>query len=158
MKYLGTAVGYTLMLLLTVPRYGGFLLGFFLLFLIPLFLYSGVRMYRHKNELKVRGTKLAIWMAAIFVTLGVNFYRYNFTRDAANSVVAAIVKYHETSGIYPSSLEGLGYGGKSLKSSLGMYGYRKTDGQPSFFYGVPYMIFDTYRYDFDSERWVYSEY
>lgn len=158
MKYLGTAIGCTLMLLLTVPRNGGFLLGVFLLFLIPLFVYSGIRMGRHENELKIRGKKLTIWTAAIFVTLAVNFYRYSSTRDTANDVVGTIVKYHETSGTYPSSLDVLGYDSKSLKLSLGWYGYHNKDGQPSFLYSVPYMPFDVYRYDFNSKQWVYSAY
>lgn len=158
MKYLGTAIGCTLMLLMTLPRYGGFLLGFFLLFLIPLFLYSGIRMYRHKSERKVRGEKLAVWMSAILVTLVVNYYRYSYTRDAANEVVAKIASYHEINGFYPRNLEVLGYDSKSLKSRFGMYGYHSKEGQPSFLYGVPYMIFDTYRYDFHSRKWIYSDY
>lgn len=158
MKYLGTAMGCALMLLVTLPRYGGFLLGFFMLFMVPLLLYSGIRMYRHNNELEMRRRKLAIWLAAIFVTLAVNGYRYSSTRDAANNVVAEIVKYHENNGTYPINLEALGYDGKSLKSNLGMYGYHNKDGQPSFFYGVPFMIFDTYRYDFHSGKWIYSDY
>lgn len=122
MKYIGTAIGCTLMLLLTVPRYGGFLLGLFILFLIPLFLYSGIRMHRHKSERKIRGVKLAVWVSAIFVSLAVNYYRYSYTRDTANDIVAKITKYHETKGSYPSNLEVLGYERKSLSSSFGMYG------------------------------------
>jgi hypothetical protein len=156
MKYLTTAIGCTLMLLLTVPRYGGFMLGFFLLLLIPFFLYSGIRMYRYKNERKTRGVKFSAWMAAIFVTLAVNYHEYGYTRDSANAVVAQIAKYQKTNGTYPSRLEELGYDGKSLKSSLGMYGYSNKDGQPLFFYGVPYIVFDSYRYDFHSGQWIYS--
>lgn len=113
-------------------------------------------MYRHKDERKTRGVKLAAWMAAIFVTLAVNYYEYGHSRDAANDVVAKIANYHETNGSYPSSLESLGYDIKSLKSSLGMYGYDNKDEQPLFFYGVPYIVFDTYRYDFHSAQWIYS--
>lgn len=158
MKYFGTAIGSALMLLLTVPRHGGFLLGPFLIFLIPLFLYSGVRMYRCKNELNTRGKKLAIWMSAIIVALAVNFHRHSSTRDAANGVVAQIVRYHETNGTYPSSLGALGYDSKSLKASLGPHGYFNKDGKPSFFYAVPYIVFDTYHYDFLYKQWVYSNY
>ncbi len=157
MKYLGTAIGCTLMLLLTVPRHGGFLLVFFLLFLIPLSLYSGIRMYRNKSERQLRGKKLAVWSATIFVALAVNFYRYNDARDVANDVVASIVKFHDTNGTYPSSLEVLGYNSQSLRSSLGWYGYHNKDEQPSFLYGVPYMAFDSYHYDFHSGQWIYSD-
>jgi hypothetical protein len=115
-------------------------------------------MYRHKNELNIRRKKLAIWMSAISVALAVNYYRYISTRDAANDVVATIVKYHETNGTYPSSLEAIGYDSKSLKSSLGWYGYHNKEGQPSFLYAVPYMVFDSYLYDFRFGQWVYSKY
>jgi len=144
------------MLLLTVPRYGGFLLGFFLLFLIPFFLYSTDRMYRHKSERRIRGVKLAAWMVAIFITLAVNYHEYGYARDAANDVVAELAKYYETHGSYPSSLEALGYDSKSLKSSLGMYGYDNRDEQPFFYYSVPYMAFAMYLYDFQSGQWNYS--
>lgn len=158
MKYLGTAIGCTVMLLMTLPRYGGFLLGFFLIFLFPLFLSSGIRMYRHKSERKVRGKKLAVWMSAILVTLAVNYYRHSYTRDAANDVVAKIASYYETNSFYPRNLQVLGYDSKSLKSSLGMYVYHNKDGQPSFIYWVPHTIFDTYHYNFDSGKWIYSTY
>lgn len=156
MKYLGTAIGCTFLLLLTAPRYGGFMLGFFLLFLIPFFLYSVDRMYRHKEERKTRGVKLALWMAATFVTLAVNYHEYGYARDAANDVVAELAKYHETNGSYPSNLEALGYDSKSLKSTLGMYSYQNEEGQPFFYYSVPYIVFDMYRYDFQSGQWIYS--
>lgn len=87
-----------------------------------------------------------------------NYYRYSYTRAAANDIVANIAKYHETNGAYPSSLEVLGYDSRSLKSSLGMYGYHNKDGHPSFLYGVPYKAFDSYRYDFHSGQWIYSNY
>lgn len=154
MKYLGTAIGSALMLLFTLPAHGGFLLFFFLVFLVPLFLYSGVRMYRYQHELNTRAKKLAIWMSAILVALAVNVYRYTSTRDAADDVVSKIVQYHETNGTYPSSLETLGYESKSLKANLGMYGYSNKDGTPSFFYAVPYIVFDSYHYDFHSGEWI----
>jgi len=156
MKYLGTAIGCTFLLLLTVPRYGGFMMGFFLLFLIPFFLYSGDRMYRYKDERKTRGVKLAAWTAAIFVTLAVNYHEYGYARDVANDVVAALAKYHETNGSYPNSLEALGYDRESLKSSLGMYGYDNRDERPLLYYGVTYKAFDTYQYDFHSGQWIHS--
>lgn len=115
-------------------------------------------MYRNKNERKTRGVTLAVWMAAIFVILAVNYYQYGYTRDSANDVVAKIAKYHQANGSYPSSLDALGYDSKSLKSRLGMYGYHNKDGHPLFYYGVPYIVFDSYRYDFDSKQWVYSAY
>lgn len=154
MKYLGTAIGCTLMLLLTVPRYGGFLLVFFLLASILYFLHSETK---SKHESKTKQTKLALWITAIFVALTVNIYRYNSTRNLANDVAAAIHKYHDTNSIYPSSLEALGYSRNSLKS-LGWHVYSSEGGRAIFIYGVPYMPFDSYRYKFDSEEWVYSDY
>jgi hypothetical protein len=157
MKYLGTAVGCALMLVLTVPRYGGFLLGLFLIFLIPLFAYSGVRMMTHATERKLRGAKLAIWVLAIGVVLGVNFYRYSSTRGTTNDVVAKMVEYHQMHSVYPDSLEAIGYDRRSLNEILGMHGYSNTNGKPAFFYGVPYQIYDAYKFDFTSKQWVYSE-
>lgn len=157
MKYFGTAIGCIGMLVVTVPRHGGFLLGLFLIFLVPLFAYSGVRMVKHTNERKLRGIKLAIWMLAIGVVLGVNFYRYSATRDTANDVVSKIVEYRQMHNVYPSSLEAIGYDRRSLSEILGMHGYSNTNGEPAFFYGVPHQIYDAYKFDFTSKQWVYSE-
>lgn len=157
MKYLGTAIGCVVMLVLTVPRYGGFLLGLFLVFLIPLFVYSGIRMVTHANERKLRGTKIAIWMLAIGIVLGVNFHRHYITRSLANDVVAKIVEYHQIHSVYPSSLEAVGYDRRLLNETLRVHGYSDRDGEPIFFYGVPYQIYDAYQFDFTSKQWVYSE-
>jgi hypothetical protein len=155
MKYLGTIISCTVMLLLTVPRHSGFVLGIFIMGLVPYFLYSGVRVYWHRNEFGTRATQLAIWVSAITVAVGVNYYRYTSTRNVANDVVEKIDHYHAMNTAYPSSLETIGYDKRSLKASLGLYAYSNKEGKPSFHYSVPYIIFDTYEYDFSSRQWVY---
>lgn len=154
-KYLGTIISCGVMLLLTVPRHSGFVLGIFIMGLVPYFLYSGVRVYWYRNELSTRATQLAIWVSAITFAVGVNYYRYTATRSEANDVVAKIEQFHAMHNAYPSSLEDIGYGRSALRKSLGLHAYSNEKGKPSFFYGVPYIIYDTYQYDFNSRQWVY---
>ena len=72
-------------------------------------------------------------------------------------MIAKIGRYHDAHGIYPDSLEAIGYNPNSLKEILGLHGYSNVNGKPSFFYGVPYQIYDAYNYDFRSKQWMYSE-
>jgi hypothetical protein len=154
-KIIGTLIGCTLMLLVTLPSHGGFMFLFFLLFLVPSSLYSVIVMYRNKEERKLRTTKLSIGLIASLITVSFNYYRYINTRAKANNIVVAIEKYRSELGYYPKDLEAIGLSKIKLRNQLGMFGYFYNNGQPNFFYAVTYIIFDTYSYNFELKEWQY---
>jgi len=152
MKYRGTAIGCTLLLLLTLPGHGGYFLGLFVVVLVPLFAYRAVWRCRSKSEWSEFGVRLGMWTLAIAIAVGVNYYRDVHTREFADEVVAGLAKYHEMHGTYPASLERLGYETTTLRDNLGFHAYSN---RPAFVYAVPYTVFDRYRYDFSVGRWDY---
>ncbi len=135
--------------------HGGFILIFFLLFFIPLSLYSGFVMYRKKDERKLRATKLVIWAVVIIVILATNYNRHINTRFDANAIVKSIEKYKSDTGDYPNNLEIIGVSNQHLRKQLGMSGYYYNDGKARLFYSVTYIPFDTYSYNFELKVWQY---
>jgi hypothetical protein len=152
MKYRGTAIGCTVMLLLTLPEHCGYFLGLFVVVLVPVFAYRAVRIGPSKSQWSEFGVRLGMWTLAIAIAVAVNYYRDVHTREFANEVVARLAKYHETHGAYPASLESLGYETTPLRDNLRYHGYSN---RPTLFYAVPYVVFDKYRYDFSVGRWDY---
>ncbi len=127
----------------------------FLIFLIPLSLYSAFIMYKKKDERKLRATKLAIWAVAIAVILATHYNRHINTRMVANAIVASIEKYKSDTGDYPDNLEIIGVSNQHLRKQLGRFRYNYRNGKASLFYRVTYIIYDTYSYDFEQKEWQY---
>ena len=148
----GTIFGCVSLLLFTLPPHGGFLLVLFLLFIVPLSVYSTVIMYRDKQQRKIRAIKLFIWAVSILVVVGVNYHRHINTRIAANNIVASIERYKSATGKYPDNLDQIGVTKRSLRNKLGMSGYYNENGKASLFYGVTFIVFDTYNYNFENHQ------
>lgn len=149
----GALIGSAILLALTLPRNSGFIIFLFLFFLIPVSIQSLVIMLRDKNQRKTRGLKLAIWSFAITVSAGYNFYIHTSTRAEANNIVASIEGYKATNGKYPDSIEQIGLSEKGLRQKLGMSGYHNENGKVDFFYGITYIIYDTFDYNFKEKSW-----
>ena len=145
-KFIGTFIGCASMLLLTLPTHGGFLIYAFLIFLIPLSLNSVYRIYRHREETKLRSGKLLIWAFTILVSVSFNYYRHIDTRSSANAIVKAIEDYRSESGEYPETLDSIGLSQQQLSERLGKSGYSFDNAEPLLFYAVTYTTSRVYSY------------
>lgn len=100
-------------------------------------------------------TRIALWAASLLIIFGAHYYLYEVTRNNANDIVAMLEKYKSEHGSYPEKIDAIGLTQKQIKEKIGMAYYSFTDGQPHLFYGVTYVAFDTYDYNFQTKAWVY---
>jgi predicted secreted protein len=154
-KLFPTALAATLFALcLSLPN-AGFMLVLFALPLLILVVVSLVHMMLRPETRKFHLARIVIWATACALVVGVHYVRHVVTRSYANEVVAKIKHFSATQGRCPKDLEEMGIAPQEFREKLGMADYQCADDTPRFFYPAPYIIFDTYHYDFEDDVWNY---
>jgi len=154
--YKTTAILCCLLAIITMPVHAGFIL----IFLVPVFavwiLKSLVLMWRSPPLRRIQLTKLIIWSVLLCSIVSLHwFYAYS-TRKNADEIIVALNKFAEENHRYPTNIEEIRMTPAKLKNKLGFAGYCLNENhQPKFYYGVTYIPFDTYSYDFTSKSWKY---
>ncbi|WP_087018414.1 hypothetical protein [Thaumasiovibrio subtropicus] len=146
-----------LVLLLLSQRLMGFLAVFTVFYLAPRIVQSVYYVIRKRASLRVELFRSSVWVIALSLCFSIHQYRDWKMRIYADEVVMRIVDYETLNGEYPPNIEALGTTNKSLTENLGFSGYTLFDEGPVLFYSVPYIIFDTYHYDFEKNVWVYHD-
>jgi hypothetical protein len=137
--------------------------AFMLIFMAPVFLiwflYSLHVIARIPERRHVQGTKLTIWLCLFAVIACVHVYYAYSTRRHADDIEAMVEKYTAEHGQCPQTLETFGIGPDELRRRLGVSYYSCDAGvEPHLVYGVTYIAFDMYFYDFTKKAWVYNGY
>lgn len=153
---LKTLIPAAIVLAITLPKGGAFVLAL----LVPLFaiwlLYNAVRMVMKPAERKGRGIRIAVWLAVFVLAGGVQAYWERAGRDAADGAVAAVVAHRARTGSYPASLTEAGVS-EALRQRWGIV-YRLNEGKPQLDYVAPLLPMSTYEYDFDQRTWKANVY
>ena len=127
--------------------------GFPLIFWLPYSIYVAVS---NPDRRRTQLIRITIWFGAVFLVLAINYARHMLIRHNADDLVATINALTVKNGRCPANIGELGISRETLKDKLGFWShYICEDGKPSLFYGVPFIIYDTYRYDFDKHVWIY---
>lgn len=149
-------VGCAIMLLVTMPTHAGFILVFYIPFIVIATLWNTYLIYTKPTQRRVRLIKVALWLVCFNIVFTSHAYRHTETRTAANQIIEKIEQFHTLNNRYPVNLDEVGITRRELRDKLGMAVYRAADNDPSLFYAVTYMIYDTYRYNFKTKRWEYQ--
>lgn len=135
--------------------------AFMLIFALPIFLAwipCIIYLVARKPDRGMRHVHmLAIWIIAFAVIAVVHTCYAVSARNYANKIVAGVEKYSAEQGHCPASLEQIGSSNIEMKAKLGMADYVCDAGiEPHLFYGVTYIAFDMYYYDFKTRQWEYK--
>ncbi len=138
-------------LYIAFPKHAGFMMGFVLLFLIPSLIKSLYYIFIKNIEQKQRLLQTAMWVITCVVVFTHHIYLHKTTRDIAVQVSSRIVIYEQSNGLYPESIEVLGFDEQEMKP----YGlsYSNYDNDPLLFYYVTWIPFESYQFDFGNKQW-----
>jgi hypothetical protein len=140
-------------MLLVSQRHMAFMLFFVFLPLFPWLIYSGFVIARNPTRRAMQTQKVAIWLTAVLLVVGVHIYWHVATRHQAQDLANAIQKYVLQNGVCPPSLEAIGITKVQLKAKLGYASYVCEAGHPRLFYGSTFAPFETDHYDFEKDVW-----
>ncbi len=121
--------------------------------LVPWILYSIFIITTQQARRVIQGVKVAIWVSAVFVVIGIHYYLYVSTQASANKVASAIQQYAKEHGSYPPNIDAIGMSKGQLRSELGLSAYILESGKPTLFYATTYLPFQTEHYDFETNHW-----
>jgi energy-coupling factor transporter transmembrane protein EcfT len=139
-------------------RHVGFMSLLCLPFLAVWLLYSAYVIVRYPLRRTAQTVRVAMWVVGAMVIVGIHSARWHTTRSYANTVVTAIRAYTQTHGGCPPTLAAIGISPADFKDVLGLSSYQCHGGiSPSLAYAVPYIIYETYRYDFPTSKWVHDD-
>jgi len=153
-KIYSTLFAAVLFVLFLGQRYAGFML---LLAAFPLavwMLYVFGEAVTNPDLRKCQSIRIAIWLAAVGLVIGIHFAYHITTRHKADEMVSAIENYRAQYGRYPATLDEIGIDRQQLRARLGM-AYYSGKAPALLAYGVTYVPFDTYDYDFEKKAWRY---
>lgn len=101
---------------------------------------------------RLASLKLGLWLSTIGVCLCLHLYYAKSARTAANALRAQIESYRNTHGVYPKTIAALRSPARPNRWRI-MYFYH--NGEPSLLYPATSIIFDTYKYNFETRQWDY---
>ena len=152
----GTVIIGVLITLFLIQPHSGFILIFVIPVLVIWIIYSIYFIFKRPETRKLILIRLSILFASVFLVIGVHAYYHQTTRQAANRIVSAIEDYRTKTGEYPENLKIIGISGQELEEQIGMAGYVNDANEPLLFYSATYLPFATYRYNFQSENWMFD--
>ena len=134
----------------------GFLMIFPAIFALLWWLIQAVRVYRQPENWQQHKIIGVAWLIGLAVCGAINAYYVNTAEQAMRQVAADIERYHTQHSKYPDKLADTGTPVKQdmLHASYGKTGQAE---QVYLVYKVPYIIYDYYRYDFQSKQWEYGD-
>ena len=98
----------------------------------------------------------AAWLIGLAACFAINAYYVYAAEQEMRQVVADIERYRAQHGKYPDKLDDTG---TRVKQDMqhARYGKIKDTNQVYLVYKVPYIIFDYYRYDFQTKQWEQTD-
>lgn len=139
---------------ITFPKHGGFMLGWFFLFLIPSSLKSLYFIFIKNKERKQRIIQTLLWAVTCTTIIIHHVYLYKSTQTFAGKVSQAVVAYHQENGEYPASYKILGFNKQTMREFGLHYSYK--DKTPFLFYRATWIAYSTYTFDFKDNKWTYQ--
>jgi hypothetical protein len=144
-----------LMVFLLGQNHAGFILYFVLFALLFWIPYSVYVIYRRPDARASQLARVAIWLVAVALVVGIHYIRHETTRHNADEIAASINKFMATHSRCPVTLDEVGITQQQRKDLLGISGYSCEVGKPFLFYAVTYAAFDVFQYDFQTKSWEY---
>ena len=134
----------------------GFLMIFPAIFALLWWLIQAVRVYRQPENWRRHKIIGAAWLIGLAACLAINLYYVRQAEQDMRQVVADIERYRAQHGKYPETLADTG---TQVKQDMlhARYGKIKDTNQVYLVYKVPYIIFDYYRYDFQTKQWEQTD-
>lgn len=130
----------------------------FLIPLLPWLMYTLVRGLVQSKERMRRLPKVALWVLAVAIVLGVTNYNERAVRRQADAALARVNTYYARTHTWPAKLDDTGLDGAALQKQWRIFYRPNTDGPPRLYYAAPHMLFDVWEYDFDTRSWKYQSY
>lgn len=124
----------------------------FLLVFVLTLLYNLVRMARKPDERKRRGIRMGTWFIVLALSIALQSYWANASRNEADLVVQAVVAHQARKGAYPAELKEAGLDEQALKDGWSIR-YIVREEKPLLVYPVPFMWLAMYEYDFGARKW-----
>jgi hypothetical protein len=93
-----------------------------------------------------------MWVLTISGILLIHLHYYHSSRNDADQIAKAIIRYKAEHGYYPQNLKAAGI---ENPRKAWMIGYFPEKEKPGLFYAATFLPFDTYFYDFDKDTWSY---
>jgi len=137
--------------LLIFQSFSGTVIFIFLIFLIPLSIYSLIVIFKYKNQRQIRSTKLFLWLLAFLLSFSYNFYINESIRTEANNLVTKIESYKLNNGQLPQNLQEIGVLEKDIDNKIIVVFYYNEKRGVNLSYTGTYM--DMYIYDFKEKIW-----
>ncbi|MBM9521238.1 hypothetical protein JWG39_15565 [Desulforhopalus vacuolatus] len=142
------------MLLFTFPMHGGFMLGFWLLFLVPSTIKKLFTVFVKKKDQKQIFIQIVLWSISCAIILAHHVYLHKTTLHYAKSISNTVEAFYIKNGKYPKTLEYAGVK-TGTDNKFQIHYYFINESQPALFYPATWIVFDTYSYDFKNKKWVY---
>ncbi len=152
-QILSPLLGAALVAFVLCQRHAGIGLGLVLPLLIIWLPYSIFVSVFHPQRRPLQLAQMAIWTGAVVTIVSVHYVRHVVTRHNADEIVTTINKYTAQHGHCPATTDDIGITRQELKAKLGLSYYECKDGKQTFVYGVTYMPYDTYSYNFAKATW-----
>jgi hypothetical protein len=114
-------------------------------------LFQFITAVRHPDMWKIRVIRVGLWWCAFALVAGIHVWRDQDRRARADAIVAKIEAYQAQHGTCPPTLKAIG----ERREGLGFSYYACEKNEPSLFYAVPYIIYETYHYDFRQKTWTH---
>ncbi len=119
--------------------------------LIPMRLFKAINV---PGEARLHLARVVIWLVSIGTIFSVHAVREDIYRKEAEGIVARIDAYSTSRGKCPANIEDVGISRAELKDQLGSHAYYTCEnGKPYFMYGASFMIYSSWRYDFQHHTW-----
>jgi hypothetical protein len=139
----------------SLPRAGVAILP---LFLIPMGIGIGVRFYRaphHSYSRRLEAARGLIWIVTVSIVASFHTYYILASRADAQRVADKVLTYRSEHGAYPPSMQVLNEDTEKLDRKW-MLGYAlRSDGTPYLIYGITFLPFEAYGFDFEKRVWVH---
>lgn len=148
-----TVILCAVMLLMAFPVHAGFVLGFWLLFLIPLTIKSLFTILVKKEEKKQKIIQIALWSISCSIIAFHHIYLHKTSKKYANFVSNAVESFYLKNGVYPKSLVDAGINPESAKKFR--VHFLNSNSQPLLMYPATWIVFSTYYYDFKIKKWLF---
>jgi len=150
----GAVIGAAAFVFFAAHPGGGFMLYLIAPFLLIWFLYSGFIFWKRPERRRVHAIATGIWVLAVAGIAVVHVWYHQQARQAAESVVAAIIDFRQRHGVYPPTVQEAGITPGSVADKWGIR-YSLRDGAPRVYYFSTFQVFASYGYDFQRGAWEY---
>ena len=132
--------------LLILQSFSGTVIFLFLIFLIPLSIYSLIVMFKGKKQRQIRSIKLLLWFLAVIFSFCYNFYINESIRMEAKNIVTKIENYKLDKNKFPENLKQIEVLSKDIKNKIILIFYFDEKNQVHLSYLDTYTQIYTYNF------------